>query len=155
MTERLYISSARARAAALVDRDRIIAAMETAMVSLLLGAIAGMSTFVFVQGQFTPAVVESWHAIGPIVVAGLLNRLLSRNLRNGMLISFLAVALAFVINFTVWLAPLWLSGYSWFAVNILLPVLLGRSLLSVIIVLPMSYYSGYFTAMFLMPSSRR
>lgn len=155
MTERLYISSARARAAALMDRDRIIAATETALLSLLLGGIAGMSTFVFVQEQFAPAVIEPWYAIGPIVVAGLLNRLLSRNLRNGMLISFLAVALAFVINFTVWLAPLWLSGYPWFAINILLPILLGRSLLSVLIVLPLTYYSGYFGALFLMPSNRR
>lgn len=154
MTKGSYGSAARTRVAELLDRESLTATLRTALLSLVLGGIAGMGTFVFIQEQFAPTLVEPWYAIGAIVLAGLFNRLLSRDLRNGMLISFLAVGVAFVVNFVVWLAPLWLSGYPWFAINILLPTLLGRSLLSVIIVLPLSYYGGYFGGLFLMPSYR-
>lgn len=142
-------SDAATRVSAVVDRQWVVESLHTVGAALLLGGVAGMGTFTYVHHAFALSFVHRWLPIGLIVLAGVFTRLYTMDLRRGLAISFLAVGLGFAIHVTAWVLPLFVSGYAPGAVDLLLPFALGRAFLTGILVLPTSYYGGYFAALLL------
>jgi hypothetical protein len=135
--------------AGVVDRQMATELLETIGRALLLGGIAGMGTFTYVHNDFALPYVHRWLPIGLVVLAGVFNQLSTRDLRSGLAVSFVAIALGFAIHSAAWILPLFVSGYAPGAVNLLLPFDLGRAVMTGILVLPLTYYGGYFGGLLL------
>lgn len=128
-------------------RGRLLDAARLLATAAVIGAVAGMSTFVYVQQSFLPDVADPWWAIAFIVLAGGYAQFLVSELDRSFVVSILALVIGVGIHTFVWTLPLWLLGFHPITRDILLPSYLGRAVLSAILVLPLAFYAGYFAAL--------
>lgn len=131
----------------LPERAAVLDGLHLLRQSLLLGTIAGMATFTYVQHDFALPWVSEWIPLALVGFTGLLNFYIDRELSRGLWISFGAMAIAYAVYIVAWMLPLYLAGYPPLAIKLLFFNRFGQGMLSVTLVLPMTYYGTYFAAL--------
>jgi hypothetical protein len=116
---------------------------------LVLGVVAGMNTFVYIKGDIAPDAMPELLPLALIVSAGVANVFFPVDVRRGIGVSLVAIAVGFATHGTAWILPLVVAGYHPLAAQVLAPMYTGRAYLTAVLVLPMSYYSGYFSTLLL------
>lgn len=131
----------------LPERSAVVDGLDIIWKGLLLGGIAGMATFTYVQHHYALAFVDRFVALGLLAFAGVLNYFITEELSRGLWISFIATGVGVLIYTVSWMLPLYVAGYSPIAIKLLFFNRLGTGILGVLLVMPMTYYGGYFASL--------
>jgi hypothetical protein len=121
------------------DRIRLLA------LGSLIGVVAGLGTFMFLNPQFLPWGISETVPLALIGVAGAYTHFFAEDLSEGISLSVIAVVIAIVIHVVAWIAPLWILSYPPFARDLLLPQMVGEALASGIPTCLIAFYGVYFS----------
>lgn len=123
--------------------------LRTLALGSLVGAVAGMGSFMFINDQFMPWNVDNAWALVIIGLAGVYTHFLAIDLSESITLSLVAVVVGFGVHVSAWISPLWVLSYSPVARDILLPKMMGEALAGGILVYLLTFYGSYFGAILL------
>lgn len=114
---------------------------------LAFGSVAGMNTFLFVKHEAAPQFLPQVLPIAFIVTVGVCTGLLVTDARRGMAVATVATGTALLVHVGAWVLPLVLADVHPVTAQLLGVAFTGRAFLTALLVLPLSYFSGYFAVL--------
>lgn len=118
-------------------------------VGSLVGVVAGMGSFMFINDQLMPWGVSNAWALAIIGLAGAYTHLLAIDLSESITLSLVAVVAGFAVHVGAWVSPLWVLSYPPAARDVLLPRMLGEAVAGGLLIYVLTFYGSYFGAIFL------
>lgn len=115
-------------------------------IGTLTGVMGGMGSFLFINSEFFPlGLGENWGLL-IIAVAGVYTHVIAADLAESISVAIIAFFVGLGVHVGTSIAPLWMLSYHPLALDLLLPIMLGRAVVGNLFGYSVTFFGSYCAA---------